>query len=161
MHSVAPPEKKFVLRSRRRKFATLLVLAVAGVLAGSARLAAQAAASVPVSDAPPAVGSAVPPPPRWIAPPAPLPPILTPTVAGAAEPSSIQEGAGQVPVLFAIFGAIGGMFAGNWWMRRGCEESCEESGFYGLLAGGMLGGIIGYLIGGGEIPDDSPPGRWP
>ncbi|HEU4885803.1 MAG TPA: hypothetical protein VFT45_26440 [Longimicrobium sp.] len=161
MHSVAPPEKKLVLRSRLRRFATLLVLAVAGVLTGSARLAAQAAASVPVSDAPPAVVSAVSPPPRWAPPPAALPLILTPPTLGADYPVSVQDGPGMVPVLFAIFGGIAGMFVGDWWMQRNCKESCEESGFYGMLAGGMLGGIIGYLIGGGEIPDHSPPGRWP
>jgi hypothetical protein len=90
-----------------------------------------------------------------------LPPILIPPALDLDAPLPLQDGAPMVPVLFAIFGGIAGMFVGDWWMQRDCEENCEERGFIGLLAGGILGMLVGWIIGGGELPDDSPPGRWP
>jgi hypothetical protein len=94
--------------------------------------------------------------------PVPLPPILTPAPV-LDNPVAVQRGEGPVPVVFAIFGGIAGMFVGKWWMQSGCDESeenCDERGFYGLLAGGLVGTVVGWLIGGGEIPEPPPPGRW-
>jgi hypothetical protein len=92
-----------------------------------------------------------------------LPPILNPAPV-LDDQVAVQHGEGPVPVLFAIFGGIAGMFVGKWWMQSGCDESeenCDERGFYGLLAGGLVGTVVGWLIGGGEIPEEPPPGRWP
>jgi hypothetical protein len=91
-----------------------------------------------------------------------LPADLVPPASSGPSVShspSIQAGAGPVPVLFAIFGGIAGMFVGRWWMQRGCDENCDERGFIGLLAGGLFGGVIGWMVGGGEMTDPGPPRR--
>jgi hypothetical protein len=70
----------------------------------------------------------------------------------------VPDGAGPVPVLFAIFGGIAGMFIGKWALSQGCEENCSEQALYGGMFGILLGGALGWLVGGGELPDP-PPGR--
>lgn len=94
------------------------------------------------------------PPDLWLAPLAPLPPILAPPAV--EEPVALQDGPGMVPVLFGIFGAIAGMFVGDWWADRNCVEACGQTDIVMLFIGGALGAMLGYVIGGGEIPDPGP-----
>jgi hypothetical protein len=133
-----------------------LILAVAGLLAGSGRLAAQTVASGSASDVALAGVSAA----AWNAPPTALPPILTPPASGASELVSIQEPPGMVPVLFGIFGGIAGLFLGDVWADRECDSDCGAGRIAMLFLAGGLGAMAGWAIGGGEIPQP-PPERWP
>jgi fluoride ion exporter CrcB/FEX len=74
---------------------------------------------------------------------------------------ALQDGPAMVPVLFGIFGGIAGMFVGDWWADRDCVETCGQTNIAALFLGGALGAMLGWLIGGGEIPEEPPPGRWP
>jgi hypothetical protein len=161
MHSAALPETRRPLHSRRGWGVLALVLAAAGLLAGPERLAAQTAAWTSVSDTPPAGVNAVAPPSVWLAPPAALPPMLTPPSAGADGSVSSQEPTKMVPVLFGIFGGIAGMFVGDWWADQECDSDCGAGRIAMLFLAGGVGAMIGWLIGGGDLPSDSPPGRWP
>ncbi|HYR06486.1 MAG TPA: hypothetical protein VEQ60_01880, partial [Longimicrobium sp.] len=111
--------------------AAIFFCAVTGTLAGAGPLAAQTVASHSVPDGAPVRATDSAATADWIALPAALPPILVPPAAQADGSVVIQGGEGPVPVLFAIFGGIAGMFVGDWWMQRGCEENCEERGFLG------------------------------
>jgi hypothetical protein len=159
MHSAVPRRLPRLLR-KIRGAVTVFALAGATVVAGRAPLSGQADSS------PTAAGmfqaSAIPPgnPVAPLAAPA-LPPLLIPPALNPDAPVTLQDGEPMVPVLFAIFGGIAGMFVGDWWMQRDCKENCEERGFIGLLAGGILGMLVGWMIGGGEIPEESPPSWWP
>jgi hypothetical protein len=158
MHSAAPPEAPLLLRSRRRRDIAVVVLVLAGVQAGAGRLAGQTAESPLAFDAQPAWPNAAAMPAAWMAPPAALPPSLTPDAVGADGPMSIQGEQGPLPYLFGIFGGIAGMFVADWWEDRNCDENCGQANIPMLFLGGGLGAIIGYLIGGGELPEP-PPGR--
>jgi hypothetical protein len=161
MHSAAP-RKRLRLQRIACIQSVIFALAVAGVFAGPAPLAGQTAAPDSTSDAQPAWASAATPPAPWLAPSVALPPILTPPAVGTDELVAFQEGGnGPLPYLFGIFGGIAGMFVGDWWADRNCGDSCGQTNIPMLFLGGGLGAIIGYLIGGGELPDDSPQGRWP
>lgn len=158
MHSAAPRRLLRLLR-KVQGAVTVFALAGAGALASRAPLSGQVDGS-PTAAAAGTAGASVfapgNPVDRYAAPA--LPPILVPPALNPDAPVALQDGAPMVPVLFAIFGGIAGMFLGDWWMQRDCEENCEESGFIGLLAGGILGTLVGWMIGGGEIPEP-PPGR--
>jgi hypothetical protein len=90
-------------------------------------------------------------------------PILQPppSASPATSPVAALEENGPLPYIFGIFGGIAGMFVADWWADRDCGDSCGQTNIPMLFLGGGLGAIIGYLIGGGELPDDAPPGRWP
>ena len=87
-----------------------------------------------------------------------LPPALVPARGVGSAVAFVQEESQMVPVLFGIFGGIAGMFAADWWADRECGD-CGQTNIPMLFLGGALGAMIGYLIGGGEIPDEPPPGR--
>lgn len=81
--------------------------------------------------------------------------------ARSGEISTIQDGPPLVPVLFGIFGGIAGLFVADWWADQNCADSCGQPNIAALFLGGALGAMIGWLIGGGEIPEEPSPGRWP
>lgn len=163
MRSAVPRKASRLPGHPPRVRAAIVASAIASVLIGPQPLAGQVAASRPAAGpaaAPVGDGSSVVSP-TSLALPAPVPSILVPPAASADGPVVLQSGEGPTPVLFAIGGGIVGMFVGRWWMQRGCDENCDERGFLGLLVGGLVGTVVGWAVGGGEIPDESPPGRWP
>lgn len=92
----------------------------------------------------------------------PLPASLVPPAAGSTHPVFIQPENNTVPILFGIFGGIAGLFVADWWADRNCVDTCGQADIPTLFLGGALGAVIGYLLGGGELPDEPPPGRpWP
>lgn len=130
-----------------------LILSAAALLAASGGLSAQddAFAGLPADSA--ALS-------RVIA----LPAVLVPPASPDVRPGelvAIQEGAPMVPVLFGIFGGIAGVFVADWWADQNCADSCGQPNIAALFLGGVVGAMVGWLIGGGEIPDEPPPGLWP
>jgi hypothetical protein len=93
-----------------------------------------------------------------------LPAVLVPSASPDVRPGelvAIQDGAPMVPVLSGIFGGIAGLLVADWWADRNCADSCGQPNIAALFLGGAVGAMIGWLIGGGDIPDEAPPGRWP